>query len=452
MIGRENYVVSLHRGLKAGVMKESYDYRRTNKKFVLSVLLIVYTLNFVDRQILSLLIEPIKEDLSLSDSQLGMLTGIAFALFYSTLGIPIARWADRGSRVNIISISLALWSVMTALCGFAGSYWQLLLARIGVGVGEAGCTPPAHSLIADYFAREERPAALSVYMMGVPLGILAGYLIGGYVNEWFGWRVALFVLGVPGVVMALIVRLTVSEPVRGAKDGVLVGCQTPPLNQVFRKLWMKKSLRHLIIAMALTAFMGYGMGQWQPAFFIRSHSMTTGELGVYLAFIVGIGGGLGVYIGGWLASKLGSKNERRQLWVLSLSIALTLPFSVLVYLWPNKVGALWLLVPTNVLYFIWHGPAYALIQTSVDSHMRATAAAAALLLVNLIGLGLGPLLIGILSDLLTPYFQRDSLRVALLVNSFVAPWAAFHFFLSASYVVKDIDSQSIVLGSEVIDD
>lgn len=413
---------------------------KTNKHYLLGVLLVVYTFNFVDRQILALLIQPIKEELLLSDTQLGFLSGIAFALFYSTLGIPIARWADRGgNRVNIIAIALAMWSGMTALCGLAINYTQLLLARIGVGIGEAGCTPPAHSLIADYFTSTERPRALSIYMLGVPFGILIGYLIGGWINEWYGWRVAFLVMGLPGVLIAIVVKLTVVE-IKKTGAASHTGSDLPSLSlgQVFQILWSKPTLRHLMLAMALTSFMGYGMGQWQPAFFVRSHDMTTGELGTWLAFIVGGGGALGIYLGGWFAARFGLDNECLQLKMLAASVAITFPLSLFVYIWPNAQGALWLLIPTNIFYFMWHGPAFALVQALVDTRMRAIAAAVALLVVNLIGLGLGPQFIGLLSDALEPTFKDDSLRYALIFNSLVGLWAAIHFVLASQHIKNDL--------------
>ena len=283
------------------------------KKYILFTLLVVYMFNFVDRQIVALLMEPIKQDLGLSDTQLGFMSGIAFAIFYTTLGIPIARLADRSHRVNIISVAIAVWSGMTVLSGMAANFWQLVIARVGVGIGEAGCTPPAHSLISDYFPKEERSRAISIYMMGVPLGILVGFLVGGWINQLYGWRMAFIALGVPGLIMAVIVKLTVREPIRGQHDSASIDHQQQvSLMQTVAYLWRKASFRYLVTAMALTAFVGSGVGQWQAVFFIRNHGMNTGELGTWLSLTSGFCGAVGIYLGGYLCQRFGADNESLQ--------------------------------------------------------------------------------------------------------------------------------------------
>jgi len=264
------------------------------------MLLLVSIFNFTDHMIFSLLMEPIKIDLSLSDTQLGLLSGLAFAIFYCLLGLPIARWADRGNRVTIISIAIITWSGMTALCGLATNFVQILFCRIGVGAGEAGCTPPSHSLISDYYSRAERPKAMSFFMMGAPLGILVGYLLGGWINELYGWRTAFISLGIPGVVIGFLVKSTVMDPRTSKRSRHELGSymdekpELPPITNVVSALLGNTTFLHLAAALALMYFVGYGIGQWQPAYFIRVHGMQSGELGIWLAISGGLGGAIGV--------------------------------------------------------------------------------------------------------------------------------------------------------------
>ena len=248
------------------------------RNYVLVLLTLVYTFNFIDRQLLSILQESIKVELLLSDSQLGLLTGFAFALFYVSAGVPIARFADRSNRRNIVAASIGLWSFMTAISGFVQNYAQLLAARVGVGVGEAGGSPPSHSIVSDIFPPERRASALSFYSTGVNLGILFGFLFGGWLNEFFGWRIAFMVVGIPGIVLALIVRATIHEPVRGLIENKTASKEQVPFKEVVTVLWQRKTFRHLAFASGLNAFAGYGTANWLASFFIRSHEMTTGEL------------------------------------------------------------------------------------------------------------------------------------------------------------------------------
>lgn len=412
---------------------------RAYKHYVIGILLVVYTFNFVDRQILALLLQPIKEELQLSDTQLGLLSGLAFALFYATLGIPIARLADRYNRVTIISVSVALWSGMTALCGLATNFLHLILARIGVGVGEAGCTPPAHSLIADYFSRTDRSRALSIYMLGIPLGILVGYLIGGWVNQLYGWRIAFLTLGIPGVILAVIVKLTLREPLRGQVDGLQGNTEpVPPLLEVLKHIWRQHTFRHLVIANAILAFMNQGMNQWIPSFFIRTHGMTTGELGTWLALTHGVGGFIGIYLGGLLAGRYSTNNVHRQPRIIAIATALIMPFAIIAFISPNQYLALWLQLPIYLLTLFFLGPMFGMVQSLVGLRMRATASAIVLLVANLIGHGFGPPAVGILSDVLQPIFGQSALRDALLLISLLSLWSAWHFWRAGRTIHVDI--------------
>lgn len=410
------------------------------RQYALSVLVVVYTFNFIDRQILSILIEPIKAELGLSDGQLGLLAGFAFAAFYATLGIPIARYADRSNRRNLIALALAIWSGMTALSGLAQNFWHLLVARIGVGVGEAGCSPPAHSMIADYFPASKRSTALGIYSLGIPAGIMFGFIAGGWMNEFFGWRTAFFLVGIPGVLLALLVRFTVREPTRGMSEGRAVVGEQPRMMETFRYLWTKRAFRHLAFGGALTAFVGYGLVNWIPAFLIRSHGMGTGEAGTWLGLILGVPGGIGIALGGYLADRFGARDARWYLWIVTVSLLVALPFGIGVYLAPGAYLALALLVVPVALGNFYQATTFAQTQGLVTLRMRAVAAAVLLFILNIIGLGLGPSFTGYLSDLLRPQFGDESLRWSLLLCTLVNVWAAWHYYLAGRYLKADLAS------------
>lgn len=413
------------------------------RQYALGVLVVVYTFNFIDRQILSILLEPIKNELDLTDTQLGMLAGFAFAAFYATLGVPIARFADRSNRRNLIAVALAVWSGMTALSGVAQSFWQLLLARIGVGVGEAGCSPPAHSMLADYYPADKRSTALGVYSLGIPVGILFGFLVGGHINDLFGWRTAFFVVGVPGLLLALLVRLTVREPARGLSEGrTAVGAQ-PGMLETFRYLWLKRSFRHLAFGGSLTAFVGYGVVTWMPAFLIRSHGMSTSDAGTYLGLIIGIPGGIGIALGGYLADRYGARDPRWFLWIVSVALLLGLPFGLGVYFAPGPYLALLLLVLPVALGNFYQATTFAQTQGLVTLRMRSVAAAVLLFILNIIGLGLGPQVVGVLSDQLQPRFGDESLRWSLLICGLVNAWAAWHYYLAGKHLQGDLERTAL---------
>ena len=408
------------------------------RNYALGVLVVVYTFNFIDRQILSILLEPIKQDLGLSDTALGMLTGFAFALFYATLGIPIARLADRGNRRNIIAGALTIWSVMTALSGLAQNFWHLLIARIGVGVGEAGCSPPAHSMIADYFPAENRATALGIYALGIPVGILFGFIAGGWINEFFGWRIAFFVVGVPGILLAIVVRWTLREPERGMAEGKQASAEQPGVMETFTYLWKKRSFRHMAVGGGLTAFVGYGIVTWVPSFLMRSYGMQTGEIGTYLGLILGIPGGIGIALGGYLADRYGAKDKRWYLWVVSVALVLAVPLTVGVYMSNSATASLLFLIMPVLLGNFYQATTFSQAQGLVPLRMRAVAAAVLLFILNIIGLGAGPQVVGILSDLLQPSYGDESLRYALLILCFVNLWAAYHYFVAGKYLKEDL--------------
>jgi MFS family permease len=402
----------------------------------------ILTFNFVDRLALGLMLQDIKADLALSDVQLGFLTGIAFALFYSVLGIPIARWADRGNRVTIISITTAVWSVAMALCGLVGNFAQLLLIRVGVAVGEAGCIPPAHSLIADHFDRAERPRAVAIYKMGGPLSVLIGYFLAGWLNEFYGWRLTFVILGLPGLALAALAWLTLREPrsttTPRAKRAGLISQPQPSLKEVCVTLWANATFRHLTFSYAVVFFFGYGIRLWEPAFFRRSYGLHTGELGTWLALVAGLGGILGTYLGGALASRHAARNERLQLKLVAAVYAVFGIVSAFIYLSPNYYVAFGLMGLATVGGAMANGPLFATVQTLVPDRMRAVAIAILYLFANLIGMGLGPLAAGALSDAFRPWAGEESLRYALLALCPGYLWGAWHLWQGSRTVTRDL--------------
>jgi len=408
--------------------------------YALVLLTLVYTFNFVDRQLLAILQESIKAELALSDSQLGLLTGFAFAIFYVTAGIPIARWADRGNRRNIVSLALLIWSGMTALSGFVQNYAQLLLARIGVGVGEAGGSPPSHSIISDIFPPSRRATALGFYSMGVNIGILFGFLAGGWLNEFFGWRTAFLVVGIPGILLALLLRFTLREPLRGVHDAAP---ETPgeavSFGEVLSLLRSRRTFIHIALGAGLNAFCGYGVANWSASFLIRTYQMPTGELGTWLAGIIGLAGAIGVFLGGLLADRLARRDERWYVWVPCIAGFCIVPFMVATYLVNSAYAALLMMIIPGFLFQTYLGNTIATTHAIVGPRMRATASAILFLIINIIGLGAGPWTVGFVSDLLAPSLGSESLRYAMLyVLPPVMIWSATHYWLASRSIREDI--------------
>lgn len=408
------------------------------RHYALGILVVVYTFNFIDRQILSILLEPVKSDLGLSDTAMGMLTGFAFAMFYATLGIPIARFADRTNRRNLIAGALAIWSAFTALSGLAQNFWHLLAARIGVGVGEAGCSPPAHSMIADYYPAEQRATALGIYSLGIPFGIMFGLFAGGWINEFFGWRAAFFVVGVPGLILAILVRYTLAEPPRGMAEGRVDSGEQPSIGETMAYLWQKKSFRHMSFAAALTAFVGYGFITWAPAFLIRSYGMGTGEIGTWFGLVLGIPGGIGIALGGYLADRFGAKDPKWYLWTTAIALLVMTPFNLMVYLATDSTMSLLGMIIPVLLGNFYQATTFSQTQGISTLRMRAVAAGILLFILNFIGLGFGPQVVGIVSDLLSDSYGTESLRYALLICSLVNIWAAVHYFIAGRHLKDDL--------------
>ncbi|MFT4634264.1 MAG: MFS family permease [Arenicella sp.] len=429
-------------------MNSRYESKRY-RNYVLGVLTLVYAVNFIDRQLLSILQESIKMDLGLSDTELGYL-GIAFALFYVFAGIPIARWADKSNRRNIISLSIAGWSVMTVLTGAVQNFGQLLAARIGVGIGEAGCSPPAHSIIADMYPPERRATALSTYSVGINIGIMFGILLGGIINQYLGWRWAFLVVGAPGILIALFFRFTVDEPPRGfserksvAADSVLESVpEAVSFLKVLKFIAERKYLVHLSIASGLSALAGYGLTSWIASFFIRSHGMgdETAILGLWLSIGAGVFGGMGTFGFGYISDKFGKKDKRWYMWMPAIAILTCLPLTAITLLLEDRSSALWMQLLPSIFTTGYLGAALSVFHGAVEPRMRATASALFFLILNLIGLGFGTFIIGFVSDALAPQYGIESLRYSMLaVVSVACVWSALHFFLGA----RDIKNRGL---------
>jgi len=403
------------------------------RRYALIVLLAAYTLNFLDRQILAILAEPIKQDLGFQDWQLGLLTGLAFALFYTILGIPIASLSERGNRPMIIGSAIAVWSGFTALCGMAQSYWQLVLARVGVGVGEAGCTPPAISLITDYTPPQERASALSIYLLGAPLGALIGIAAGGLIADTYGWRMAFLIAGAPGVVLSLVVLTTLSEPRKRLTAEMRARAASVPAPNFKKTVAMlRKSRTYVLIcsAISLQAFISYGTTAFIASFFFRNHAgeldamaaqyglQSAGFLGLALGLVMGASSAVGTVVGGYVADHFGRKDIRAYVILPTVGVVVAAPFTLAAYSVSSMTLALCLLAIPTLFNALWFAPSFAAIQGLVPANSRATATAIMMFFTNLIGLGIGPLGVGILSDLIAGSFgPAAGVRYALITVS-----------------------------------
>lgn len=411
------------------------------KWYALGVLTLVYLSSHVDRQIMAIVLEPVKQDLGASDTQMGFLVGLTFAIFYATLGMPLAMLADRVNRRNIIAAAVTIWSAMTVVCGYTNSFIQLAFARIGVGVGEAGSSPPSHSIISDLFPLEQRATAMGIYGLGVALGILVAFLAGGWITEHYGWRMAFIALGFPGLILAALVYFTTIEPERGATEAVKRPTQQAPrFLEVWGHMWRVKSLRHLSLGAAVAGIVGYGLILWIPAFLMRTHGMSPSEVGLAIALIYGIFGGLGSFTMARLADVLGRRDERWRIWLAALTKAAYVPLMAGMFIVDDVRIALALYIIPAFFSNAFMAPTFALVQSLVTVRMRALASSILLFVLNLVGMGLGPQLAGVLSDVLSPSFGTDSLRISLLVLTFMNLWCAYHFYIAGRTLKEDRES------------
>ncbi len=416
------------------------------RSYLLILLTVILAFSYVDRNVFSVVQEQIKIDLHLTDTQVGAINGIGYAIFFSLVGIPIARWADRGNRVVIVSITTLVWSVAVAMCGRVGSFVQLFLIRMGVASGEGGCGPPAASLIPSYFNRAERPRAVARYLLGGYLGATIGYFLGGWLNHLYGWRTTFMIIGLPGLGLAALAALTLKEPRRSNPAENISGEVTrsgenqSTIGEVVATLWRLTTLRHVLLFYIAWYFCGWGLQIWSPSFFIRSHGMDTAEIGTAFALAYGTTGLLGSWLGGELASRYAPRNERRQLVGAGSAFLLEGICNASAYVLPNHYLAFAALGLGNLLESMGVGPIAATVQTLVPSHMRATAQTLVTVLPNFIGLGLGPLAIGALSDAMHPFARGESLRYALLILCPGYAWAAWHLWRASRSATRELAS------------
>jgi MFS family permease len=409
------------------------------RRYAMVILATVYMFNFIDRQILAILLPAIRDEFNVGDTVLGLLAGTAFALFYVVLGIPIAQLADRFNRRNLIALAVAVWSGMTVLSGWASSITYLALARVGVGIGEAGCSPPAHAMIADYYPPEKRSSAMGFYTLGVSAGIMLAYLAGGWVAENIGWRQAFFIVGAPGLLLAVIVRFTVPEPQRGASEQRVDSGRRPSLLAVTRFLLARRSFLNMAAAAGLSSFVGYGVINFMPSFMVRSFGIDLASLGLWLGLIYGISGGFGFFMGGYLADHIGRRGHRKALRFIASAMIVTVVFSIPVFL---ATSAFWCLVALTVPMAtsnVYLAPVLSQAQSLVSLRMRSVASALMLLIINVIGLAMGPPLTGLLSDVLEPRFGSESMRYSLLIVSVVLlPLAGWFYFRASRFIDDDL--------------
>lgn len=425
----------------------STQFRPGYRNYVLLILTLGYLFNFIDRQVMTILLEPIKAEFGASDTQMGLISGLAFALFYATLGVPVARLADRWSRRNVLALSMATWSAVTAACGIAGSFWQLALLRIGVGIGEAGGTPPSQSLITDYFPPERRAFAQGVLATAPNMGVLVGLFGGALIAEAYGWRSVFLVFGLPGILLALLLYFTVREP---EKPRVAAANDTS-LWAAVKGIFALPSFSLIALGVGFAAIPGYGLGVWSPSFLVRVHGMSLVDAGLWLGIIGVIGGSIGTIFSGLLVDKLAVRDARWQLRLPAVGLLVAIPLQAIFLLWPE--GSVFLIgskqVPVALLFMalsaifacFWIAPSYAAVQNLVPSHWRTQASALLLLVFNLLGLGLGPLLVGMLSDALA-HLGAQSVRWALVSSLSMGLVAAAVYWRGASVYRTVIGAKS----------
>jgi len=462
--------------LNAGASR-SPGFKGAYRSTILVLLVLVYTFNFIDRMIVATLGQAIKVDLQISDAQLGLLQGLAFAICFTTVGIPLARLAERVSRVNLIAVCLAVWSGMTALCGAAANYTQLFLCRMGVGIGEAGCLPPAHSLITDLYAARSRATALSIYSLGIPLGTMFGAMAGGWIADELGWRLAFLIVGLPGVVLAVVFKIVVKEPQRGLADGVCTdpSAAVPPLGNVVRQLFGNASFVHILVGATLIGFVAYGTGTFTQPYLHRAFGLSYTQVGLFFGLIGGAAAAAGTVLGGVASDWAGRRALRWYALIPGFSVLLAAPGYVLAYTRESPQLALACLVVPMLLHYVYIGPTLGVMHNLVGPRMRATAIALFIFIVNLIGLGAGPYVTGRFNDYfaereflralggsfaercpggIAPAGSGDVLvlecarsgmlgtRAGIVITSIVLVWAALHYLLAARTLRCDLVTAS----------
>ena len=374
-------------------------FSRAYLGWLLGLLVAIYACSFLDRVIISTVGQAVITELRLSDFEFGLLSGPTFAIFYVLFGIPIARAAERRSRINIISVCIALWSIMTALCGTATAFWQLAIFRMGVGVGEGGCSPAAHSLLSDHYQPKRRATALGIYSAGVPFGIMLGAIVGGWIADHFSWRMAFIVLGLPGLVLALLARLTLKEPARGHSDAQLASPDRPTFWAVCKKLAANRTVVLLVTGMVCANFAGSSMASFTQTYLVRAFHLSIGAVGLLYGVVVGTAGVFGMVMGGVIADHAGKKDIRWYAWAPALGCSVAFPAYVLAFNQPSALGAVGFIFAGYLMMSFYFAPTFAVVQNLVEPRMRASASALLFLAINTMGQGIGPVFMGWISDL-----------------------------------------------------
>jgi MFS family permease len=408
--------------------------------YALAILTVIYVFNYADRTVLSLLLDSIKKEFRLSDAVMGLITGFGFVLFYSLLGLPVARWADRFNRRFILTAGLVVWSAATCCSGLARSGWQLALTRFGVGSGEAGGVAPSHSMLADMFPKEKLPRALAILTAGSQIGVFVGAIMAGYVNQHYGWRMAFFALGLPGIAVAILFRLTVKEPTRGAMEGRRANVNLFTIAQTALFLFRQRSFVFITLGGSLMGITFYGFQVWTPAFLHRVRHLSSAAIGAYQGTVAGLFGVAGVLLGGFLAERLGKRDVRWRVYVPALAAALAAPADLLFLFLPSLHASFIFWALAFVFTAAYLGPTYAIYQTVSKVRMRALASATFLFFGNIIGLGVGSWMIGALSDSLRAQHGDESIQYALAVASMIALLAGALFWVGSRYLAQDIDA------------
>ncbi len=413
--------------------------RPSYRAWFLFLLTVGYALNFLDRQLLSILQEPLKQDLNLTDTQLGLLGGPVFALLYVSLGVPIARLSDRSNRVRIVAGAISLWSVATAACGLAGSFVQLAMARMTVAVGEAAGTAPSYALLADLYEKERRASAIGLFTIGTSIGAALGLTLGGWIGQVYGWRMAFLLIGLPGIFLSAVIVLTLREPPRGFADGRAEPSSQAGFAEVLRHLFSSRSFPGIAFGIGIASIAGFGLGHWMPSFLVRSFDLTIAEAGWRVAAASLTGGVLGGIVGGRVCDRLALRDRRWWCWAPAIAFLLNIPMTTILFSTRNLELALVVLAVVNFLYHFWGGSGHSLVQSIVGVRMRATAAALFLMCISLIGQGIGPFAVGLLSDWFGAQRGTDSLRPALLALSPVWLFAACLWLWAATTIRSDLD-------------
>lgn len=418
--------------------------------WAITLLCLINVLNYLDRYVIVILLGPIQQDLGISDTQAGLLTGIAFAAVFTVVGVPLARLADRGHRVPVLAGAVAVWSVMTALCGMAHSFTTMLLARIGVGVGEAGAGPSTQALVAEYFTISALGRAFAAIALASSLGTLLGYTLGGALSATYGWRSAFMYLGIPGAVLSLLAFFTLREPrANGNADAMAKAMRIPSLRDSLADLITRKSFVHVTVGLSISAIGSYGLANWSPVFFQREHAMGVDKVGTLLGLATAPAMFAGIIIGGILADKLNRRDARWSVWLFMLGLGGIAPLYLAMFLARDPMFGIIMGIPTAFLGCLWIAPGSALVQQLAGSTSRATAGALFGLAVNLIGMGLGPLVVGVLSDLLKPQFGSESLKYALCSVLIFLLYGLVHFALALRTVRADLVAASRIPVAQI---